>query len=306
MAVPPAIYAGVPFGITVTAFDRNGDTVIDYDTPVTVALKDPLFADTGTVSPAVLAGVDWSGGVWAHNLTVSNCVDTVYLVFQVGDVTETRALRSVSYLVMLDKAVYQGLTDPIHITVNDARQDSTALADQVRVQVVSDADAAGITVVLTETGLTTGIFAGSVRFTQGATQPDAIRVNSNGNVTVTYDPDGAGGTPAVTVQVSWLALVIGDLESVRSWPNPFRAGRDREIVIHQLPSDPGMVIEIYNTAAQRIRTLRVGEEIAVTPQENVARWDGCSESGGAVASGTYVYVVKSAAGTVVRKLTIIR
>lgn len=298
---PPAIYAGVAFNITVTAYDDDSNPVDAYDTATA------LHVDTGMVAPGALAAGGWSHGVWQGLLTISDCIDTVHLGISDSGITDTATIMVVQYRIALDKAVYHGLTEQLRISVWDAVQDTPpGVVNTVRVRVTSDADAAGITVILTETGLTTGIFTGTVRFTQGGSQPDAIKVGSSSILTVSYDPDGTDTVPAVSAQANWLAPVIADLERVRSWPNPYYPDRDGEVIIHQLPSDPGMVIEIYSIAAQRLRTLRAGEEISVTTQENVARWDGRSESGQTVASGTYLYVVKSAAGTVVRKLTIIR
>jgi len=301
---PAAIYAGVPFNVTIRAYDDTTGLPAAWHVMTEYTAAAVLLTDTGTVAPGA---APVAGGVCLNlPVTVSNCIDTVNLGVHADGIACTVPITVIDYGIALDKAVYRGLTDLMRVTVRDSGQDTPGLTNRVRVQVTSDADAAGITVTLTETGLNTGIFSGDVRFTQGGSQAGTIKVNSNGNITVTYDPDGAGGAAAVTAQVSWVALVIADLDRVRSWPNPFRPDQDGEIVIHNLPSDAGMVIEVYNTAAQLLRTLRVGEEISVTPQENVARWDGRSESGGTVASGTYVYVVKSAAGTVVRKLTIIR
>ena len=301
IGAPPAIYAAVAFSITVTAYDSDSNPIDAY-----VAAA-PLHVDSGTVAPGALAAAGWSHGVWNGTLTISDCFDTVHLGISDAGVTDTVAIMVIQYRLALDQAVYHGLAGPMRISVADAVQDTPpGVINTVRVRVTSDADAAGITVTLTETGLTTGFFTGNVRFTQGPSQGDAIRVGNGGMVTVTYDPDGSDTVPAVSAQATWLALAVSDLERVRSWPNPYYPDRDGDVTIHQLPSDPGMVIEIYNIAAQLLRTLRAGEEISVTAPENVARWDGRSESGQMVASGTYVYVVKSANGTVVRKLTLIR
>lgn len=301
MVIPSAVYPGVPFSVTITAFaDSSGTVLTTFDTAVAVTV------DTGTVTPDTLTAGTWIGGAWTGTLTIDGARDTVYLVVRVGAVAETVAITVANYRIALDKAAYQGLTDLLRITVWDSQQDTPGIVNSVQAQVTSDQDPRGVTVALTETGLTTGIFTGTLGLTEGLSRADAISVRSGNNLTVTYDPDGNGPAPAVAAQASWLALLIQDLERVRSWPNPFRPEQDREIVIHNLPSDQNMTVEIYNVNAQLVKTLRVGAEISVTPQENVARWDGRSGSGSPVASGTYVYVVRCGAGTVVRKLTLIR
>ncbi len=301
IVAPAAVYPGVPFSVVISAFDdSSGHVMATFDTNVAVTV------DTGTVTPDTLVAGTWIGGVWTGTLTMDGARDTVYLVVRVGAVAETVALRVANYRIALDKAAYQGLTDLLRITVWDSQQDTPGIVNSVQAQVVSDQNPRGVTVALTETGLATGVFAGTLNFTEGLSRADAISVRSGTNLTVTYDPDGNGPAPAVTAQASWLALLIQDLDRVRSWPNPFRPEQDREIVIHNLPSDQNMTVEIYNVNAQLVKTLRVGAEITVTPQENTARWDGRSGSGSMVASGTYVYVVRCGAGTVVRKLTVIR
>jgi len=297
---PAAVYAGVPFGITVTACDADSNALVDYDTEAL------LHVDTGTVTDTFLAQATWAAGIWNGNITFADCIDTVYLSVQDGNVAETVSIRVINYRITLDKLVYRGVDDMMLITVFDSGQDTPTVINTVDVLLASDADAVGITVTLTETGLATATFTGNIGFTQGMSRADAIRVDSNGNFTVTYDPDGPGGAPEVVAAASWIAFAVDNLEAVRSWPNPFRPNEDGEVVIHKLPPDENMVIEIYNVAAQRVRTLTVPYDITVTLEENIARWDGTSTGGGDVASGTYVYLVRSSFGNVTRKLTLIR
>lgn len=302
VVAPAAIFAGAPFGITVTAYDDSAIHVMTgYDTTVTITV------DTGAVAPAVLATGSWANGVWAGNLTITGCFDTVNVTFSDGVDTRTVAIFVTNYWVILDQASYQGLTTPALITVWDMAADTPAgVLNTVQVQVTSTSDQTGITLTLVETGLATATFTGALNFTQGASRADAIQINDQGNFTVAYDPDGNGPATVVLVQANWIALVIQNLENVRSWPNPFRWPEQQEIVIQNLPSDPGMVIEIYNVAAQRIRTLRVGVEITASGNENLARWDGRNDAGDIVASGTYVYLVRSQYGVTTRKLTFIK
>lgn len=304
VGVPAQVYAGMAFGITVTAEDSAGAAVTAFDSDVTIT------NDTGTLVPVILPEGSWVAGVWAGNLTLTDCFDTVQLCFRNGAFAETVAIRVINYRVAFERAVYEGLTVPALLTVWDPAADTppgTSL-NTVTVQVSSTADAAGITVLLTESGLGTGTFTGNVAFTEGVSTGGKLRVDSNGNVFVTYDPDGPGGAPAATAQASWVALTIGNLDWVRTWPNPFRLAEVSEVLITPLPPDPGLVVEIYNAAAQRVRTLNVGDgnEISVSPQEAVGRWDGRNDRGEYVASGTYIYLVRSSYGVRTGKLTFIK
>ena len=68
-----------------------------------------------------------------------------------------------------------------------------------------------------------------------------------------------------------------------------------------------MTIGVYTLNNELIKTLYVGRGIDYTPGvENTASWDGRNEKGEKVASGTYLYVVKSQYGHKVAKITIIK
>ena len=52
-------------------------------------------------------------------------------------------------------------------------------------------------------------------------------------------------------------------------------------------------------------TLRVGQEITHSANQNLGCWDGRNSRGQMVSSGTYIYLVRSSAGTKVGKMTIV-
>ncbi|MDZ7302524.1 MAG: gliding motility-associated C-terminal domain-containing protein, partial [candidate division KSB1 bacterium] len=62
------------------------------------------------------------------------------------------------------------------------------------------------------------------------------------------------------------------------------------IIRYQVPSNSKVKLEIYNLTGEKVRTLvDEGQE----PGVHSARWDGTSESGMPVASGTYVYRLRT-------------
>jgi len=86
----------------------------------------------------------------------------------------------------------------------------------------------------------------------------------------------------------------------QNYPNPFNPATEIQYAL----SEPGQVVlDIYNTLGQKVRTL----VDAVQPAgENRAVWDGCDEFGQPVASGVYFYRLATPQGTVARKMTLLR
>jgi PKD repeat protein len=100
-------------------------------------------------------------------------------------------------VVSLDRAVY-GLNDSALIAVADADLDANpAAADSVSVTITSTTEAGGESVLCTETGISTGLFEGSIALAPGAAAADGVLQVADGDtITVTYldADDGAGGT----------------------------------------------------------------------------------------------------------------
>ena len=72
------------------------------------------------------------------------------------------------------------------------------------VDVRSSADSEGITVVLTETGASTGVFRGSITLTEEDSDEATgmLRVNPSGSVTLRYDDGGTRRTKAIDVETT--------------------------------------------------------------------------------------------------------
>ena len=64
-----------------------------------------------------------------------------------------------------------------------------------------------------------------------------------------------------------------------------------------------MLIDVYNMAGQRVRTLVDGVNAAGW---HTAQWDGTDEQGRAAASGTYVYRMVAAGTVQAGKMTLVR
>lgn len=101
-------------------------------------------------------------------------------------------------IVSLDKSNYVNTSAIATVTLqDDGLNIDNTVADVAIVRVTSTSDAAGIYLVLAETGPNTGIFEGSFGFTAGATDgsvtPPLLSIANGNSITVTYvdfDPPG--------------------------------------------------------------------------------------------------------------------
>ncbi|GEM_PF-5337594 len=99
---------------------------------------------------------------------------------------------------------------------------------------------------------------------------------------------------------------IDTLDEVRTWPSPFKPLEGDPFVFQDLPADDGMEIFLYNVQGQMVRRLTVGRGIDFRESGNKARWWGKNDRGSYVASGTYVYVIKSQYGVERGKVTLVK
>ena len=86
----------------------------------------------------------------------------------------------------------------------------------------------------------------------------------------------------------------------QNYPNPFNATTTFRL---QLKGNSPARLEIFALNGQRVRRIEIDEPAR---GEHSVRWDGRDASGHAVASGTYLAVVRSGAFSVVRKMALIR
>ncbi|HUV59147.1 MAG TPA: CARDB domain-containing protein [Desulfatiglandales bacterium] len=111
------------------------------------------------------------------------------------------------------------------------------------------------------------------------------------------DPDGNN----VTARVSHFSIytimqlsLASNLSEVFGYPNPCYVKRDGYVRISNIPLDAKQVkIYIYNVAGELVRTLEEGDGIEELAGSKIGKWDGRNESDEMVASGIYVYLIKS-------------
>jgi hypothetical protein len=90
-----------------------------------------------------------------------------------------------------------------------------------------------------------------------------------------------------------------------NYPNPFNPDT---WIPYQLKDDTDVVIKIYASTGQLVRTLDIGHKIAgfYNSKERSAYWDGKNESGEQVTSGIYFYTIQTSKFTSTRKMTILK
>jgi len=84
------------------------------------------------------------------------------------------------------------------------------------------------------------------------------------------------------------------LKTVFGYPNPCYASKDRYLRISNIPlTAQNVKIYIYNIAGELVRTLEESDEIETQVGSKVGKWDGRNENNEMVASGIYIYMIKS-------------
>ena len=147
--------------------------------------------------------------------------DSMYEVQQVNN-SEDRVELSAAAAGQMAYVVYWG----------SSRNDTGSTVD-----VRSSADSEGITVVLTETGASSGVFRGSIMLTEDDSDEATgmLRVNPSGSVTLRYDDDGTRRTKAINVETTRPVL------SNFSPANNFASQNDRpEVMFDVTDSDSGV------------------------------------------------------------------
>jgi hypothetical protein len=86
----------------------------------------------------------------------------------------------------------------------------------------------------------------------------------------------------------------------QNYPNPFNPETE---IRFQLPEASHVVVKIFNTVGEEIRTL-VDEQYASGYHR--VHWDGKDRHGNAVASGVYLYQLRAGSVSQVRKMSLLR
>jgi len=90
-----------------------------------------------------------------------------------------------------------------------------------------------------------------------------------------------------------------------NYSNPFNP---ETWIPFELSQDAAVIITIYDVQGQRIRQLQLGQVTAgrYVTADQAAYWNGRSETGEAVSSGTYFYQLQADDYTETRKMVILK
>ena len=118
-------------------------------------------------------------------------------------------------------------------------------------------------------------------------------INLSRNISVAGDP----GTAVVEERLS---AIPQSFTLHQNYPNPFNAGT---VIRFALPEDGRVDLAIYNLVGQRVATLVDGRRQAGSYAIN---WDGRDDSGGELASGAYLYRLRTEDQVATRKLLLLK
>ena len=110
------------------------------------------------------------------------------------------------------------------------------------------------------------------------------------------------GTVSVNIQSAKFttgAALPKEYALSQNFPNPFNS---QTVIKYQLPKAGRVVLKIYNTLGQELRTL-VDEEMKAGYHQ--ISWDGLSDNGSRVSSGIYIYRIQAGDFVKVRKMLFI-
>jgi hypothetical protein len=99
-------------------------------------------------------------------------------------------------------------------------------------------------------------------------------------------------TAGPSIEFTYALLVSEDtgLRNVLNYPNPFRNGGTHFMFENEVEITNGS-IDVFTVSGKRVRRLEI-PPAARFPGQNAVFWDGRDGSGGELANGTYLYVIK--------------
>ncbi len=95
-------------------------------------------------------------------------------------------------------------------------------------------------------------------------------------------------------------LALPEQLTLSNYPNPFNPSTE---IRFQIPEATQVVVTIFNTRGQEIRRL-IDANYAAGYHE--ARWDGQDNHGNPVSSGVYLYQLRTATFSQVKKMSLMR
>jgi hypothetical protein len=96
------------------------------------------------------------------------------------------------------------------------------------------------------------------------------------------------------------AMISSDFQLANNYPNPFNP---QTIIEFKVPQTGSVILNIYNSLGQRIRTL-VNEIKPVGTYQVL--WDGRDDFGKVVASGIYMYQLRGENALITKKMTFLK
>lgn len=128
----------------------------------------------------------------------------------------------------------------------------------------------------------------------------ARAIDSSGNVLDTWTsiPLNPGRQINITLPVGGGASFVSLTAS--NFPNPFNP---ETVIAYQIPESGDVSLIIYNVLGQKVRSLVSAYQVAGAYQ---VRWDGRNNNGQAVASGRYVYYLKTVQGEITGRMVLLK
>jgi len=133
----------------------------------------------------------------------------------------------------------------------------------------------------------------------GDLKNDAWR-NPMGFPTLVLSATPAGTGQPTSVDNRTPSAVPGQFSLSQNYPNPFNPSTT---IGYELPSREHVEISVLDLLGRQVRTLVSGQESAGT---HYVTWNGVDDSGNAVASGVYLYTLRTGRYSETRKLLLIR
>ena len=150
--------------------------------------------------------------------------------------------------------------DVVLVTVEDHDLDTTGAPDTVNVTVTSTTDAAGFTLLLTETGNSTGVFVGAIELGETTDAPTQVLAAEDGDtITGTYDDtlDGNGDNPVPVIDTLTVEATEDDENG------------ETVTVCHMPPGNPGNARTLTVGASAEAAHLAHGDTLGECDEETL-------------------------------------
>lgn len=176
-----------------------------------------------------------------------------------------------------------GPASPLGYTVSDDRDWMSEFPTSGQIIVGQEAE---VTVTFDATALAPGDYTGTITVVDPHHGPILIPVTLTVNATT-------------GVEIGWSALPSG-VALAQNWPNPTSGSSE---IVFRIPQTQTARLRVFDLSGREVTTLFDG--VAAAGETRLA-WDGTDSRGQTVAGGIYFYRLESPAGSLVRRLLVIR